>query len=107
MIGRAAQGRPWIFREIEHYLATGRLLPEPAVEEARAIMIEHLENLYSFYGAYTGVRVARKHIGWYSKGSRDGAAFRQRVNRVESVDEQLRLTHAFFDRLSAAGEMAA
>jgi len=107
MIGRAAQGRPWIFREIAHYLATGELLPEPAVDETRSIMIGHLENLYSFYGDYTGVRVARKHIGWYSKGHRDGAAFRQRVNRVESVDEQLRMTNAFFDRLAAAQEMAA
>jgi tRNA-dihydrouridine synthase B len=107
MIGRAAQGRPWIFREIEHYLATGRLLPQPAVEETRAIMIEHLENLYSFYGPYTGVRVARKHIGWYSKGHPDGAAFRRRINRVECVAEQLRMTHAYFDRLSAAGGMAA
>ncbi len=107
MMGRAAQGRPWIFREIEHFLSAGQLLPEPAVEETRAIMIEHLENLYSFYGAYTGVRVARKHIGWYSKRQRDGAAFRRRVNRVESIDEQLRMTHAFFDRLSAAPGMAA
>ena len=107
MIGRAAQGRPWIFREIEHYLATGELLPEPGVEETRTIMIGHLENLYSFYGDYTGVRVARKHIGWYSKGHRDGAAFRQRVNRVESIDAQLRMTHEFFDRLSARQEIAA
>jgi tRNA-dihydrouridine synthase B len=107
MIGRAAQGRPWIFREIEHYLATGELLSEPSAEETRTIMIEHLENLYSFYGTYTGVRIARKHIGWYSKGHRDGAVFRQKVNRVESAEEQLRLTHAFFDRLCASQEMAA
>jgi len=107
MIGRAAQGRPWIFREIEHYLAMGELLPGPGVEETRSIMIGHLEKLYSFYGDYTGVRVARKHIGWYSKGRQDGAAFRQRVNRVESIDEQLRITHEFFDRLWAAQEMAA
>ncbi|HHH43519.1 MAG TPA: tRNA dihydrouridine synthase DusB, partial [Gammaproteobacteria bacterium] len=80
MIGRAAQGRPWIFREIEHYLSTGRLLPGPGVEEIRTIMIEHLNNLYEFYGEYTGVRVARKHIAWYSKGHPNGAAFRQSVN---------------------------
>ena len=107
MIGRAAQGRPWIFREIEHYLATGELLPEPGVEETRTIMIEHLNNLYAFYGEYTGVRVARKHIAWYSKGHHNGAGFRQRVNRVDTIDEQLRLTHAFFDSLSATREMAA
>jgi len=107
MIGRAAQGRPWIFREIEHYLATGELLPEPGIEETRTIMIEHLNNLYKFYGEYTGVRVARKHIAWYSKGHHNGAGFRQRVNRVDSIDEQLCMTHAFFDSLSAAQEMAA
>ena len=107
MIGRAAQGRPWIFQEIEHYLTTGELLPEPEFEEIRHIMIEHLNNLYHFYGEYTGVRVARKHIAWYSKGQRNGAEFRQRVNRVDSVDEQLRMTDAFFDGLSASQEMAA
>ncbi len=107
MIGRAAQGRPWIFREIEHYLATGGLLPEPGIEETRTTMIEHLNNLYAFYGEYTGVRVARKHIAWYSKGHPDGAGFRQRVNRVDTIDEQLRMTHAFFDSLSATQEMAA
>ncbi len=107
MIGRAAQGRPWIFREIEHYLSTGQLLPGPGVEEIRTIMIEHLNNLYTFYGDYTGVRVARKHIAWYSKGHPNGAAFRHSVNRVESITEQLRMTHAFFDRLSDARELAA
>jgi tRNA-dihydrouridine synthase B len=107
MIGRAAQGRPWIFREIEHYLATGELLSEPGIEETRTIMIEHLNNLYAFYGEYTGVRVARKHIAWYSKGHPSGADFRRRVNRVDTIDEQLRMTHAFFDSLIAAGRMAA
>jgi tRNA-dihydrouridine synthase B len=107
MIGRAAQGRPWIFREIEHYLTTGFHLPEPEVEEIRTIMIEHLKNLYTFYGEYTGVRVARKHIAWYSKGHRNGAAFRQQVNQVQSVNDQLTMTHAFFDRLEEARGMAA
>ena len=107
MIGRAAQGRPWIFREIEHYLSTGQLLPGPGVEEIRTIMIEHLYNLYVFYGEYTGVRMARKHIAWYSKGQPDGAAFRRSVNRVESIDEQLRMTHEFFDSLSERRGLAA
>jgi len=107
MIGRAAQGRPWIFREIEHYLSTGELLPEPGVEEIRSIMTEHLNNLYAFYGEYTGVRVARKHIAWYSKGYPQGAGFRRQVNRVENIDEQLRLTNAFFDALSAQRGLAA
>ena len=107
MVGRAAQGRPWIFREIEHYLSTGMLLAEPGVEEIRTIMIEHLSNLYQFYGEYTGVRVARKHIAWYSKGQANGAEFRQRINCVETIDEQLSMTHAFFDTLVARQGMAA
>jgi tRNA-dihydrouridine synthase B len=107
MIGRAAQGRPWIFREIEHYMSTGKLMPEPGVEEIHTIMIEHLHNLYDFYGEYTGVRVARKHIAWYSKGQRNGAEFRQRINRVESSEAQLAMTHEFFDALRAESELAA
>lgn len=97
MIGRAAQGRPWIFREIDHYLNTGEKLAEPRVMEVRDILLEHLHNLYAFYGEYTGVRMARKHISWYSKGQRHGAAFRQAVNRVETVEEQLQITKDFFD----------
>lgn len=107
MIGRAAQGRPWIFREIEHYLGAGETLPEPGVEEVRTIMINHLTNLYDFYGEYTGVRVARKHIAWYSKGRPGGAEFRQRVYRAESVKEQLSISHAFFDALGRQEELAA
>jgi tRNA-dihydrouridine synthase B len=107
MIGRAAQGRPWIFREIDHFLATGRHLPEPTVEEIRTIMLGHLHNLYDFYGEHTGVRVARKHISWYSKGQPGGSVFRDRVNRVESTAEQLALIDAFFDRLAAGAELAA
>ncbi len=104
MIGRAAQGRPWIFREIEHFLATGDKLPEPSVEEIRDIMLGHLENLYSFYGDYTGVRIARKHISWYSKGQRGGAPFRNAVNRVETRQQQIAMTHEFFDCLAQTGE---
>lgn len=107
MIGRAAQGRPWIFREIEYFLVTGRHLPEPTVEEIRTIMLGHLHNLYDFYGEHTGVRVARKHISWYSKGQPGGSVFRDRVNRVESTAEQLALIDAFFDRLAAGAELAA
>jgi tRNA-dihydrouridine synthase B len=107
MIGRAAQGRPWIFREIEHYLATGEHLPSPPVEEIRAILLGHLDNLYAFYGAHTGVRVARKHISWYSKGQPGGGMFRNLVNRVETVEQQLAMTREFFDRLAAGEELAA
>ena len=107
MIGRAAQGRPWIFREIEHFLNTGKHLPEPTVTEIRDIMLGHLDNLYAFYGEFTGVRVARKHISWYSKGQSHGAAFRQAVCRVNTIDEQLNMTHDFFERLLDKEEIAA
>ena len=107
MIGRAAQGRPWIFREIEHFLATGEHLPEPSVEEVRDILLGHLNNLYAFYGEHTGVRIARKHISWYSKGQPGGAVFRNRVNRVETAEQQLALIREFFDRLLTGEEMAA
>lgn len=107
MIGRAAQGRPWIFREIDHFLRTGEKLPEPSVAEIRGILLEHLHNLYAFYGEYTGVRMARKHISWYSKGHRQGASFRQAINRVETTQEQLAITTNFFDGLLAQGELAA
>ena len=107
MIGRAAQGRPWIFREIDHYLKTGEKLPEPETREVRDILLEHLHNLYEFYGEYTGVRMARKHISWYSKGQRHGAAFRQAVNRLETVEEQLQITKSFFEALLVQEELAA
>lgn len=107
MIGRAAQGRPWIFREIDHYLRTGETLPPPSLAEVRDILLGHLETLYAFYGEYTGVRVARKHISWYSKGQAHGGAFRQLVNRVESAQEQLAMTRDFFDKLIYREEMAA
>ncbi|MGD8712106.1 MAG: tRNA dihydrouridine synthase DusB [Thiohalophilus sp.] len=99
MIGRAAQGRPWIFREINHFLQTGELLPEPSAETIRDILVGHLKNLYAFYGEHTGVRVARKHISWYSKGQSHGAAFRQAINRVDSVEQQLDMIYEFFEQL--------
>jgi tRNA-dihydrouridine synthase B len=107
MIGRAAQGRPWIFREIAHYLETGGKLPEPGLEEVRDILLGHLDNLYDFYGEYTGVRMARKHISWYSKGQAHGGAFRQAVNHVDSAEEQLIMTKEFFARLIDTQERAA
>jgi tRNA-dihydrouridine synthase B len=97
MIGRAAQGNPWIFREVEHYLATGEKLAPPPVTEVRDTLLDHLETLYAFYGEYSGVRMARKHISWYSKGLRDGAAFRHRVNQVETREAQLAMVREFFD----------
>ena len=96
MVGRAAQGRPWIFREIGHFLETGRLLPAPEAAEIADIMLGHLENLYSFYGEFSGVRVARKHITWYLKTLAGAGAFRDRVVRVESAKEQQALIRGFF-----------
>jgi tRNA-dihydrouridine synthase B len=96
MIGRAAQGRPWIFREMAHYLATGRHLPAPHPGEVRDILVNHLRNLYAFYGDTLGVRVGRKHIGWYSKGLAGGATFRHAINQVEGPSAQLAMIDDFF-----------
>ena len=101
MIGRAAQGRPWIFREMNHFLATGETLPPPSLLQVRDWLLDHLQNLYAFYGEYTGVRVARKHISWYSKGQPHGATFRQFVNNTTTVDDQLTATRDFFNQLIA------
>jgi tRNA-dihydrouridine synthase B len=107
MIGRAAQGRPWIFREISHFMNTGKHLPEPAPAEIGRILAGHLQNLYAFYGEYTGVRMARKHIAWYSKNQRDGNHFRQQVNRIESAATQLAYVENYFNRSAEPGELAA
>jgi tRNA-dihydrouridine synthase B len=107
MIGRGAQGRPWIFREIAHYLATGELLAEPGPVEVSAILLGHLEQLYAFYGEQAGVRIARKHLGWYAKDRPENAAFRHVVNRAESATEQLRLTRDYFAALAAGERLAA
>ncbi|MDD5295540.1 MAG: tRNA dihydrouridine synthase DusB [Rhodocyclaceae bacterium] len=104
MIGRAAQGRPWIFREIEHYLKTGELLPPPLVTEIHAILLSHLADLYAFYGEETGVRVARKHISWYTKGLAGSAVFRHRMNTLPTVAEQLAATDDFFARQAERSE---
>ena len=106
MVGRAAQGRPWIFREIGHYLATGEELPPPSLQEVRDILIAHLIDLHAFYGEPQGVRIARKHLGWYAKDRPENAAFRAVVNAAESADAQLRLTGDYFDAL-IAGERPA
>jgi tRNA-dihydrouridine synthase B len=104
MIGRAAQGRPWICREIDHYLQTGTHLPAPFVLEVRALMHEHLEAHYAFYGEYLGVRTARKHIGWYVRELEGGEEFRRRMNLLESTTEQLAAVDAFFDSQQRLGD---
>ena len=96
MIGRAAQGKPWLFREIEHFLATGAIPPAPTFTEIHAILRAHLADLYSFYGEDTGVRIARKHISWYTKGIVGAARFRHAMNQLENIDAQLAATDEFF-----------
>jgi tRNA-dihydrouridine synthase B len=88
MIGRAAQGRPWIFREIDHYLATGELLPAPQLEEVESILLGHLGELHAFYGSEMGVRIARKHVGWYLATLPGGREFRNDFNRLDCPDAQ-------------------
>ncbi len=97
MIGRAAQGRPWIFREIEHFLHTGEHLPAPQVAEIHSVLVGHVHDLYDFYGEHTGVRVARKHISWYTKGLAGSAQFRHRMNQLENCAEQLLAVGDFFE----------
>jgi tRNA-dihydrouridine synthase B len=99
MIGRAAQGRPWIFREIEHYLLTGEKLPPPLVSEIHCVLVAHLHELYAFYGRETGVKVARKHISWYTKGLAGSAGFRHGMNQLTSCEEQLDSVDRFFEQL--------
>ena len=104
MIGRAAQGRPWIFREIDHYLRTGEKLAPPEVAEIREVLLGHLDDLYAFYGVERGSRMARKHIAWYTRGLKNSALFRARMNQLQTSNEQLDAVRLFFDALSARSE---
>ena len=100
MIGRAAQGQPWIFREIAHFLDTGTHLAPPLVSEVRRLLIEHLHDHYSLYGEFSGVRTARKHIGWYLRTFPGGEAFRQQINLLEDSARQVAAVAEFLDRLN-------
>lgn len=104
MIGRAAQGRPWIFREIEHYLKTGTHLLPPTVEEIHTVMLEHINDLYGFYGDIAGMRVARKHISWYTKGLAGSASFRHNMNTLDTIDLQQATINDFFAELKTKNE---
>ena len=101
MIGRAAQGSPWIFREIGHFLATGEHLAPPLVAEVRRALLEHLQDHYGLYGEYTGVRSARKHIGWYVRALPGGDAFREHMNTLETAQQQLAAVANFLDGLAS------
>jgi tRNA-dihydrouridine synthase B len=107
MIGRAAQGRPWIFREIEHYIKCGELLPEPTLAWVADTLLGHLSELYEFYGEYVGTRIARKHIAWYSKRHPGGARFREIINRTDSAKQQQQQVLEYFESLQEKGGMAA
>ncbi|MEO7432283.1 MAG: tRNA dihydrouridine synthase DusB [Dokdonella sp.] len=109
MIGRAAQGRPWIFGEIAHFLRTGETIEPPSPRDVRDILLGHLDALYAFYGEQQGLRIARKHLGWYAKDRPENVAFRAVANRAETAVDQQRLTRDYFDALQAgvAGQFAA
>jgi len=103
MIGRAAQGNPWIFNQIKHYLATGRLISQPENKEICLVLIEHLQDLYQFYGELAGVRIARKHIGWYIKDQfindrQKTESFRKHVNQIDDANTQIKLVAEFFNK---------
>ena len=101
MVGRAAQGRPWIFREIVHFLATGEYLAPPLVAEVKRALLEHLQDHYGLYGELTGVRSARKHIGWYVRDLPGGEVFREYMNTLETADLQSRAVADFFEDMAA------
>lgn len=107
MIGRAAQGNPWIFQQINHFLTHGEHLNPPSIVEVQQILLEHLHTLYDFYGDYTGARMARKHIAWYSKGLRNGNPFRQQMNTLEQPQQQLDFTKQFFAQLQQQQDIIA
>ncbi len=107
MIGRAAQGRPWIFRELDYYLANRKFMPPLEKNDVRDIMLGHLNDLHQFYGETTGVRVARKHLSWYCRGLVNSTEYRSGVVRATSASEQMRLTQAFFDQSNDRVTLAA
>ena len=104
MVGRAAQGRPWIFREIVHFLATGEYLAPPLVAEVKRALLEHLQDHYGLYGELTGVRSARKHIGWYVRDLPGGEVFKEYMNTLETADLQSRAVADFFEDMAALME---
>lgn len=106
MIGRAAQGRPWLFREIDHYLRTGTMLPPPDMQEIREILLGHLQELHQFYGEFMGVRIARKHVGWYLQNEPNGSSFRKQFNTLDKAEDQATAVTAFFEQIQANNNAA-
>jgi tRNA-dihydrouridine synthase B len=107
MIGRATQGRPWFFRELNYFHETGNRIQPLEKNQVRDIMLDHLNDLYQFYGETTGVRVARKHLSWYCARLKNSGDFRTRVVRVESASGQIRLTREYFSHVAEGGLLAA
>lgn len=106
MIGRGAQGRPWIFREINHYLTTGELLPPPSIAEQRSVLLEHVHNVHQFYGDFMGARIARKHVGWYLADHDQERLFRASFNAIEDANEQLDALEQYFSTLADTTEFS-
>lgn len=102
MIGRGAQGNPWIFREIEHYLQTGEELPSPTLEEVQTTLVEHINNVHQFYGEFLGVRIARKHVGWYLKEHDENRQFRKTFNAIEEANEQFNALEEYFNGMAGS-----
>ncbi len=100
MIGRAAQGKPWLIGDVDHYLRTGRKRTEPSFEKIGQRLVSHVRALHRFYGEKSGVRIARKHVGWYLVNKPGGDDFRQQFNEIESADDQIKITLGYFERLS-------
>ncbi|MBH8273917.1 tRNA-dihydrouridine synthase, partial [Acinetobacter baumannii] len=100
MIGRAAQGRPWIFREIQHYLDTGELLPPLPLAEVKRLLCAHVRELHDFYGQAKGYRIARKHVSWYLQEHAPDDQFRRTFNAIEDASEQLEESEAYFENFA-------
>jgi tRNA-dihydrouridine synthase B len=101
MIGRPAQGRPWIFQEIQHYLENGTTMPALPVGEVKAILLGHVQQLHQFYGEYLGPRIARKHVGWYLKEHEQAGEFRRTFNAIEAANQQLDELEGYFDKIAS------
>jgi tRNA-dihydrouridine synthase B len=107
MVGRAARGRPWLFKAMEHYLTHGETLPDPSPEWISRVILQHLEQLYTFYGDSKGIRIARKHLAWYSRGFPGAADFRTIINKTGTTQEQQELVKGYYYKLTANEELAA